>query len=522
MKKKNKYHVNKKKIESSNSYIPIRYIFAASISLLEVLLVICTVVALCYFVPFFYLLAYLTQIFCVLNIIASNDNPDYKIPWLLLVIILPIVGFMLYFLFYSRKLKKKYIKRLKYLYEKGYEKDDTLLLSKLGEENEQASSQAKMLMNISGTHLFANTTQKYFKLGEDMFEAMLSDIKKAEKFIFMEYFIIKDGVFWNSILDILKEKAKMGVEIKIVYDDIGCMKTLSGNYYKKLKKMGIDAVSFSRLKGNADSEFNNRNHRKITVIDGKVAYTGGINIGDEYINKLNRFGHWKDTGIRIEGDAVKEFTKLFMIDYGLNVKEIVEERNNRYPDIETFGDEKGFLIPFGDGPRPIYKRYVSKSIIIKMLSSSNRYAYIMTPYLIIDNELCQTIEDAALRGVDVRIIVPHVPDKKLVSLMTKSFYPRLINAGVKILEYKPGFVHAKVYLVDDVYAMVGTINLDYRSLVHHFENGLWMYNTECIKDIKNDFEETFEKCIEFSVEINKPKIYIRVLLAITKIFAPLM
>lgn len=375
---------------------------------------------------------------------------------------------------------------------------------------------------MSGTHLFNATSQKYFSQGEEMFEAMLIDLKNAEKFIFMEYFIIEEGVFWNSILEILKEKANEGVEVKIVYDDIGCMKTLPGDYYKRLKKFGIEAVPFSRLKGNADSEFNNRNHRKITVIDGVIAYTGGVNIADEYINKTVRFGHWKDTGIRIEGDAVKEFTKLFMIDYGLNVKEIVEERNNRYPETQKNDNVRGYLVPFGDGPRPIYKRCVGKSVINNMLATANRYAFIMTPYLIIDNELCQTIEDASLRGVDVRIIVPHVPDKKIVFSMTKSFYQRLMQAGVKIYEYKPGFIHAKVYLVDDIYAMVGTINLDYRSLVHHFENGLWMYNTESIADIKRDFDQTLEKSIEISPTTNKVGILTKLFRSIVKIFAPLM
>ncbi|MBQ8427045.1 MAG: cardiolipin synthase, partial [Clostridia bacterium] len=232
--------------------------------------------------------------------------------------------------------------------------------------------------------------------------------------------------------------------------------------------------------------------------------------------------HWKDTGIRIEGDAVKEFTKLFMIDYGLNVKEIIEERNNRYPETQKNDNVRGYLVPFGDGPRPIYQRCVGKSVINNMLATANRYAFIMTPYLIIDNELCQTIEDASLRGVDVRIIVPHVPDKKVVFSMTKSFYQRLMQAGVKIYEYKPGFIHAKVYLVDDIYAMVGTINLDYRSLVHHFENGLWMYNTESIADIKKDFDQTLEKSIEISPTTNKVGILTKLFRSIVKIFAPLM
>jgi cardiolipin synthase len=379
-----------------------------------------------------------------------------------------------------------------------------------------------MILNISGAHIFDSTTQRYFPLGEDMFKSMLEDLKRAEKFIFMEYFIIEEGKFWDSILQILKEKASSGIEVKIVYDDIGCMNTLPGNYYKCLKKFGIEAVCFSRLRGSADSEFNNRNHRKITVIDGVIGYTGGVNIADEYINEVNRFGHWKDVGIRLEGDAVKELTKLFMIDYGLNVKEITEERNNRYPLTQKNHNVNGFLIPFGDGPRPIFPRRVGKSVINNMLSNANKYAYIMTPYLIIDNDLCQAIEDTALRGVDVRIILPRIPDKKVVFTMTKSFYDRLIKAGVKIYEYKPGFVHAKVYLVDGEYAMLGTINLDYRSLVHHFENGVWMYKTDSIKDIKNDFDKTFEKCIEIKKQETKASVWTRMFRSIVKIFAPLM
>ena len=302
MKRKIKYNIHKKVVERDISYIPLRYIIAAIISLLEVIIVISAVAVLCYFVPYFYIAAYITQIFCVIKIISSDDNPDYKIPWLLFVLILPIAGFMLYFLFYSRKLKKKYIKRLKYLYDKSYKKDDKELLEELQKENLEATSQAKMILNISGAHLFRNTTQKYYPLGEEMFMDMLADLKRAEKFIFMEYFIIEEGKFWNSILEVLKEKAKNGIEIKVLYDDIGCMNTLPSAYYKKLRKLGIQAIPFSRLKGNADSEFNNRNHRKITVIDGVIGYTGGINIADEYINEIKRFGHWKDTGIRLEGD----------------------------------------------------------------------------------------------------------------------------------------------------------------------------------------------------------------------------
>lgn len=337
----------------------------------------------------------------------------------------------------------------------------------------------------------------------------------------MEYFIIEEGKFWNSILDILKRKAAQGVEVKVLYDDIGCMMTLPGNYCKILKDYDIEAVHFSRLRGNADSEFNNRSHRKILVIDGKIGYTGGVNIADEYINEVEKYGHWKDTAIRMEGEAVWELTKLFLVDFGLNEKEVFVIRNELYP-VQQDISEPGYLIPFGDGPNPIYKRRVGKSVIQNLLSGATRYAWMTSPYLIIDNDLCTDLENAALRGVDVRIIVPHVPDKKLIFAMTQSFYPRLMEAGVKIYEYEPGFIHAKSYLVDDDYAMIGTINLDYRSLVHHFENGVWMYRCEAVKSLKTDMEDTLSKCIPVTPEMLKTNLLQRFLRPVVRIFAPML
>lgn len=253
MKKTITYDVNQEKVQKEINYIPVRYIIAVLITLFEVLAVIGIVVALCYYVPYFYLAAWLTEILCVIRVIASDDNPDYKVPWLLFLLIVPIAGFMLYFMFYSRTLQKK--------------------------------------------------------------------------FIYMEYFIMEEGIFWNSILDILKRKASEGVEIKVLYDDIGCMMTLPGDYHKTLESYGIEATPFSRLKGNADSEFNNRSHRKILVIDGKIGYTGGVNIADEYINEVEKYGHWKDTAIRLEGEAVWELTKLFLVDFGINVKAVLVAKN---------------------------------------------------------------------------------------------------------------------------------------------------------------------------------------------------
>ena len=520
MKKTITYDVNHEKVQREINYIPVRYIIAVLITVFEVLAILGILAALCYYVPYFYLAAWATEIFCVIRIIASDDNPDYKVPWLLFVLIVPVAGFMMYFLFYSRKLQKRLVKRLNNLKSHAYKKDDRALFDKLREENPVAAAQASMLCKIAETHLFTNTKQEYFPFGEDMHRCMLTDLEKAEKFIYMEYFIVEEGKFWNSILEILKKKAAAGVEVKVLYDDIGCMMTLPGDYHKMLQKCGIDATPFARLKGNADSEFNNRSHRKIMVIDGKVGYTGGVNIADEYINEVVKFGHWKDTALRLEGEAVWELTKLFMVDFGINKRKVPQIRSDLYPKQSNI-NEQGYIIPFGDGPNPIYERRVGKSVIQNMLSGATRYAWMTSPYLIIDNDLCTDLENAALRGVDVRIIVPHIPDKKIVFAMTRSFYHRLMDAGVKIYEYEPGFIHAKSYLVDDTFAMIGTINLDYRSLVHHFENGVWMYQCRAVKTLKKDMDDTFTKCIEVTPDMLKTSLLQRFICSVVRIFAPM-
>ena len=521
MKRTYRVHTGKETIEREYNYSPFRYIVAVLITVFEILAIIGAVVACCYYIPYFYIAAFFTEVFCVINIIASDDNPDYKVPWLLFVLILPIAGFMLYFLFYSRKLQKKFVRRLDEVKKYRYKRDGEGLLRELSQTAPQAAAQARMLCAISGASVFSDTKQTYYPLGEGMWEAMLRDLEAAEQFIFMEYFIIEEGVFWDSLLAILKRKAAAGVTVRVLYDDIGCMSTLPGNYHKQLAGYGIEATPFSRLRGNADSEFNNRSHRKICVIDGKVGYTGGVNIADEYVNKVERFGHWKDTAIRLEGEAVWELTRLFLTDYGINAKRIPKMQEGLYPKQEGIRAD-GYVIPFGDGPRPLYERRVGKSALQNMLASATRYVYMTTPYLIIDNELCGSIENAALRGIDVRIIVPHIPDKKLVFGMTRSFYHRLMRAGVRIYEYKPGFIHAKSYIADGEYAMIGTINLDYRSLVHHFENGVWMYRCACIADLERDILDTMDRSIEVSPAMLKTGLITRLVRSVVRIFAPML
>ncbi|MBQ2934894.1 MAG: PLDc N-terminal domain-containing protein, partial [Lachnospiraceae bacterium] len=391
--------------EREINYIPVRFIIAILLIILETAAVIGITMLCAIYIPYFYLAMYATQVFCVLKIINSEENPDYKIPWLLFVLIVPVAGFMIYFMFYDRKLARKQIKRIQKILSQQIHTKDEKTLEKLKQEDKQAYLQANLLCKLSDTHLYQNTTATYYDMGEKLFPAMLEDMKKAEKFIFLEYFIIEEGNFWNSMLDILKEKAAAGVEVRVVYDDVGCMMTLPGNYYKTLKSYGIKAVCFSRLKGQADNEFNNRSHRKIMVIDGKVGYTGGVNIADEYINEKKLYGLWKDVGIRLEGEAVAQLTSIFLVDYELNVKTPVSEFNP-YFWTGCSVENEGYMIPFGDGPRPMFKHRVAKIMLMNMLSQAQDYVYMMSPYLIIDNELCQAIENAAMRGIDVRIITP--------------------------------------------------------------------------------------------------------------------
>jgi len=503
----------------TQNHYPIRHIFAIILTLMQIVLIIGAAVILYCYVPYFSIAANLIEIICIIRIASSDENPDYKVPWLLIVIFLPVAGFIFYFLFYSRKIPRKYLKNLQNTTHYLYPYNEKHLFQMLKQTDLSAFLQAKLLCKIAETHLFVNTGQHYFVSGEEMYQNMLNDLKKAEKFIFLEYFILERGVFWDSILEILKKKVSAGIAVKVIYDDIGCMLTLPEKYDRELQQLGIDAVRFATLHGQADGGFNNRSHRKMLIIDGKIGYTGGINLADEYINKVTKYGHWKDTGIRLEGEAVWEMTRLFGMDYRM-----ATQKHMNIPDLfpRHTVSVSGFIVPFGDGPRPIYTQNIAKAMIRALLANAVSYVSITTPYLVIDHALCQSIEDAALRGVHVKIIVPHIPDKKLVFIATKSFYKRLIRAGAAIYEYTPGFIHAKTYIVDDRYALLGTMNLDYRSLAHHFENGIWMYDTESIRDIRCDFETTLCKCRRITEKDLHPHLLERCLRCLLRIFAPLL
>ena len=306
-----------------------------------------------------------------------------------------------------------------------------------------------------------------------------------------------------------------------MYDDIGSINKIKSNYYKKLRKMGIACVKFNRFKPIMTAVHNNRDHRKITVIDGTIGYTGGINFADEYINEKTLYGHWKDTGIRLEGEAVKNLTIMFLQNYSVWNKK--EEQMANYIPLQTNTDYKdGVVFAFGDGPNPLYPEAVGENAYLNIINNAKKYVYITTPYLIIDYLLLNALRNASLRGVDVKIITPHIPDKKTVFLLTRSNYTALIEAGVKIYEYTPGFIHSKVILSDDEVAIVGTINLDYRSLVHHFENGVWLYKTSSIKSIAFDLQNTLSVSKQISKKDAKQNFFVRIICSILNLFSPLL
>lgn len=430
-------------------------------------------------------------ILIILFIINKKESPEFKLPWLVIILVLPFFGLVIYCMFANSKMPIKQYRQMVEIacrckkYSEICESENAKINGFLGD---YCGIESYLRRNAFSRGHLGNKVE-YFSIGEKFYADLLTELEKAEKFIFMEYFIIDHGKMWESIHDILLKKVREGVEVRVMYDDIGTAGLLKSSYRKKLIKEGLNCRKFNPFLPVVSGIHNNRDHRKITVIDGKVAYTGGVNIADEYINAKNRFGHWKDTAVKICGSAVGNLTQLFlqMFDAGRTADTDYE----KYLGVpyETYGDG-GYIHPFGDGPKPYYKEQVGANNYINIINSARDYVYISTPYLIPDYNIISALRNAAMRGVDVRIITPHRPDKKIIFNMTRSNYKYLLEAGVKIYEYTPGFIHAKSAVADGQIAFVGTINLDYRSLVHHYECGVTLVKAPCIADIKSDFDET--------------------------------
>lgn len=467
-------------------------------------------------------LAWIFYVVTMLYILNRDEIPEMKLPWLIIMMLLPIVSAFVFFLLSSNNSSKKdYLRFAKSAKRIQPFMKQTENIEKLKALDTDAYGQARYLYSSAKMPVFDKSKATYYALGEEFFEDFLVELKKARNYIFLEYFIVQEGIMWDAILDVLKSKVKQGVDIYMLYDDLGCIATLPENYYKDLQRFGIHCVPCNKFKPILSHIHNNRDHRKITVIDGKVGFTGGINLADEYINAYKKHGHWKDTAVKIEGEAVKSLAALFISLW--NMQDVKPIDCEKYLQTIRGGDcGDGYVIPFGDSPSPIDTEDIGKTVYMNMINCARKYLYITTPYLICDRELINAICNCALRGVDVRIITPHIPDKKTVFMMTRSNYKKLINAGVKVYEYTPGFIHAKSFVCDDKFAVCGTINLDYRSLVHHFECGAWMYNTECIDDMKQDFLST----VEVSQQITKNQAHFsffeRLVAEMLKVFSPLL
>ena len=432
----------------------------------------------------------------VLYIIQKDDNPSMKIGWIVLILLLPVIGVPLYLFYGDSRPTRRMYKRVTeaQLVSPQKVKQPAETMEALKKLNERAYGTSRYVYKNSGFPVFRNTDVKYYPLGEDMFEDMLPALRSAKKYIFIEYFIFENGKMWDSILSILLEKANEGVEIKIIYDDFGIIaKHLPKNFDTYLESLhpGISCLKFNPMRPLAIMSMNNRDHRKLMIIDGVIGFTGGVNLSDEYINAKTVFGHWKDTGIRLRGDAVRSMTLMFAELWNAFKYDMIFHKSYLTPEtpyVQPYFD--GFVQPFSDCP--LDKEYLAKNLIVDMICRAEDHVYIFTPYLIIDSDLRSVLCIAAKRGVDVRIVTPGIPDKKLVYRVTRANYRSLFNSGVKIYEYTPGFLHAKSIVVDGNAAMVGSVNFDYRSMYLHFECGVYMYGSRCIRDMEKDYLDTCE------------------------------
>lgn len=442
-------------------------------------------------------------ILVMVHILNENVNPSFKIAWMVPVLVIPVFGTLLY-LFVQMQIGTKIIAaRLKVTARETapYLEQDKTTAEHLEKDSRGMANLAHYVREYGGFPVYQETSVQYFPLGDDMFPEMKRQLSQAKRFIFMEYFIVEHGVMWDEILEILKKKAAEGVEVRMMYDGMCSIALLPYRYPKKLEKAGIRCKMFSPIKPTLSTHQNNRDHRKICVIDGHTAFTGGVNLADEYINRRLRFGHWKDTAVMLKGEAVRSFTMMFLQMW--NISERGSEDYGKYlgrlEGSGCHGDAPGgFVMPYGDSP--LDKENVGELVYIDILNQAENYVHIMTPYLILDNEMVTALTFAAKRGVETIIIMPHIPDKQYAYMLARSYYRELIEAGVQIYEYTPGFVHAKSFVSDDEKAVVGTINLDFRSLYLHFECGVLMYRNPAVQEVEQDFERTLEKCCRITLE----------------------
>ncbi len=500
--------------------LPTRIVVAGIMILIQLFLLIHMLYTLSSQVIWFYTVVQLLSIVLSVIIINSKSNPTYKISWIIFILLVPFIGVTAYLLWGDGRVfphLRHRMSKSEAHYKKFLPNDDSTK-SRLLYEDLLHARQALYLSGESGFPIYSGTTCEYLSPGEVFMPRLLSELESAKKYIFIEFFILAEGKMWEQIHNILKKKAEDGVEIKIIFDDFGSISRQHKGFVKKLRDEGIEVCAFNQIRPSVDMFMNNRDHRKIIVIDGKIAMTGGINIADEYANYIERFGYWMDCAAIFKGDAVRSFTVMFMSMWTFITGEVL--KGERYV-CDCCEPHNGFVLPYSDSP--LNKRDPAEGIYMQVINTAQKYVYIATPYLIIDHTMINSLSLAAKSGIDVRIITPKKWDKWYVHPVTQQNYEVLLEAGVKIYEYTPGFIHSKLFVSDDSIATIGTINMDYRSFFIHFECGAWLCRSDAVFDIRDHFAELFAQSEEISLaRWRKRPLWNKLWQRILSVFSPFM
>ncbi len=460
---------------------------------------------------------FIMSMLVVLWLVNKDENPSYKISWIILILIIPVFGGLLYLMIGNKKPSRKIRKKIQPVLDDI--QDDLLMEDNIVENIEDASAHGLTYLSDLGFGTYAHTTTKYYPLGDYCYIDLLRDLQNAKHYIFMEYFIVAKGMMFETILNLLKQKVKEGVEVRFIYDDVGSLTTVPYHFEKQLEECGISCVVFNPFIPMLSVAMNHRDHRKICVIDGYIGYSGGFNLADEYINTKMRFGHWKDTGIRMEGEGVWNLTTMFLSTWNaFHPQDKTYQQFHPQVYQTQFNQDDGYVVAYGDSP--LDEERTGENIYLNLIQQAKEEIFIMTPYFIIDDTMMKALILASRKGVKIKIITPGIPDKKNIYRVTRSYYHSLIQEGIEFYEYKPGFLHAKMVLCDHQIATVGTINFDYRSLYLHFECNVLLYKTSSIQDIENDFQETLQ--LSQKIDLNYSRKFRGLYEAILRLFAPLM
>ncbi len=499
-----------------------RISFAGLSVLLQILWMVLIAVWLHEYSSLLALLSGLWALVLVMNIYGKHTNAAFKMPWIILLLAFPVLGLCLY-LFFGHRLvvakKRRTFEKLDNELFPLIEQNDAIM-ERLERENLAVANQCRYLKNYGRFPVYQNTDVVFYAEAVEGFEAQLQELEKAEDFIFMEYHAIEEAISFGRLREILERKAKEGVEVRVIYDDVGSVGFIDPKFIKRMEEIGVQCVDFNPVFPLFNMFMNNRDHRKITVIDGKVGFTGGYNLADEYFNITHPYGYWKDTGLKLTGDGVRSLTVLFLEMWNA-MKQTDTDYSKYMPKVEYQAHSKGYVQPYADSP--LDDEAMGENVYLNLIKYAKRRLYVATPYLIISDEMNRELGLAAKRGVDVRVFTPGIPDKEIVYKVTRSYYAGLVRQGVRVYEYTPGFLHEKQVLCDDDCATVGTINFDYRSLYHHFENGVFLYNCEAIADIAADFERTMEECREVTEYYRSGRsAVLRGTQCLLRLFAPLL